>query len=465
MTNIILNTDSYKVSHYVQYPKDTEYLSCYIESRGGDFKSSMFFGLQMFLQEYCQEPITQKDIDEAEEVLSLHGLNFNKAGWEYILKEHSGYLPISIEAVKEGSVIPNRNALLQITNTDPQCFWLPTYLETSLLRAIWYPSTVATISHECKKIIKEYLIKTSDNLERMPYMLADFGARGVSSFESAGIGGLAHLISFFSTSTISSLIFGKRYYDINISDYATIPASEHSTIISWGKDSELQAYENMVNEFSKEGSIYAVVSDSYDIYHAVSKIWGDALREKVIATKGLLIIRSDSGEPVDVVLKIIEILMQKFGYTVNSKGYKLLHESLRVLHGDRVSISVISNILQAMEKKSISADNISFGMGAGLLQKINRDTQRFAMKLSAIKRKNMEWQNVCKKPITAQSKASKAGRLALIKEDEVYKTIKVEDLKNHENHLIKVFENGKFLRKFAFKDIKKEADYFLNNAR
>ena len=152
MKNIILNTDSYKASHYLQYPPGTQYVSSYIESRGGDFKHCVFFGLQAYLKAYLSQPITQENINEAERLLTAHGVPFNRAGWEYILDNHQGYLPIEIKAVAEGSLIPVNNALLQITNTDPKCAWLTSYLETSLLRAIWYPTTVATVSYQCKKI-------------------------------------------------------------------------------------------------------------------------------------------------------------------------------------------------------------------------------------------------------------------------------------------------------------------------
>ena len=151
--NILLNTDSYKASHFAMYPKGCELLSCYIESRGGPYKETVFFGLQAFLIEYLSTPITAADIDEAEGILIQHGLPFNRGSWEYILDKHAGYLPIEIEAVAEGCVIPTHEVLLQIRNTDPACFWLPTYLETALLRAIWYPTTVATVSWDCKRSV------------------------------------------------------------------------------------------------------------------------------------------------------------------------------------------------------------------------------------------------------------------------------------------------------------------------
>jgi nicotinamide phosphoribosyltransferase len=459
MHNLILDTDSYKASHYLQYPKNTEYLSCYIESRGGKFESTLFFGLQMFLKKYFCRAITKENIDEAEKVIQAHGLPFNRADWEYILYQHNGFLPLYIEAVPEGTIIPNRNVLLQITNTDPRCYWLSTYLETALLRAIWYPTTVATLSYECKKIIKKYLLETADNLDRLDYMLADFGARGVSSYESAAIGGASHLINFYSTSTISALQCINNYYRADLKKYKTIPAAEHSTIISWGKDYEIDAYKNILATFSNYPT-YAIVSDSYDYWNAINNIWGGSFKEHISSSHSTLIIRSDSGEPVEVVLKTIDTLMQKFGYKINQKGYKVLNKFIRVLHGDRISIDKIQEILEELKSKKISAENVSFGMGASLLQKINRDTQQFAMKLSAIKKQNCGWEGVCKSPITEPKKHSKHGKLALIKENNKFTTINYDAISTSKNLLIPVFKNGKIINEVTFSEIKKNVAEF-----
>ena len=192
-TNLILNTDSYKTSHYLQYPPGTEYVSSYIEARGGDYDQTLFFGLQMFLKSYLVAPITQDCIDEADEVLTAHGVPFNRKGWQYILEQHGGYLPIEIQAVPEGCVVSVSNVLVQIQNTDPECFWLTSYVETALLRSVWYATTVATRSKACRDVIAQALEETAENLDGLDLKLQDFGARGASSNESAGIGGVAHL--------------------------------------------------------------------------------------------------------------------------------------------------------------------------------------------------------------------------------------------------------------------------------
>lgn len=445
MINPILNTDSYKLSHFLQYPPDTEYLSCYIESRGGDFSQSVFFGLQMFLKKYLCNPITQSHIDEAEEIAKLHGLPFNKEGWQYILRAHQGFFPIEIEAAPEGSLVPIHNVLLQVVNTDPQCAWLASYVETMLLRAIWYPTSVATLSQGCYKVIRDYLSLTADNCDGLPFMLHDFGPRGASSEETAAIGGLAHLVNFMGTDNLSAIMAARRYYHSEMAGYS-IPAAEHSTVITWGREREREAYENMLSQFGGKYSTMAVVSDSYDLWNAIDHIWGEELKQAIQISGSTLVIRPDSGTPIEIVPQALEKLMQTFGFTLNTKGYRVLPPYIRLIQGDGVNAQSIKDILEVLKNASISAENIVFGIGGELLQKINRDTQKFAMKVSAIYRNN-EWHGVNKDPITDPGKRSKKGRLALIKnENAEFETILKRDLNGKKNELELYFKNGALLR-------------------
>ncbi len=458
--NLILSTDSYKASHYLQYPQNTERISCYIESRGGEFPRTLFFGLQMFLKAYLTKPITQENIEEAEVFLHEHGLVFNRAGWEYILKKHGGYLPLAIEAVPEGTLVPLHNVLLQIVNTDPKCFWLTTYIETALLRSVWYPTTVATLSWQCKALIRRYLEETASTLAGLPFQLHDFGARGVSSQESAEIGGAAHLVNFQGTDTLAGILAARRYYHEHMAAFS-IPAAEHSTVVTWGKEHEGDAYANMLKHFAKKGKLVSVVSDSYDIWNALKEIWGVRLKQDVIDNPGVLVIRPDSGDPAIIVTKTIDILFDIFGSTVNEKGYRVLPKNLRIIQGDGVNLHTIGECLEAMKQKKQSAENIAFGMGGALLQKLDRDTQEFAMKANAIQR-NGKWHDVYKSPLTNMAKASKPGRLALVHDAEVgFRTIRFEELRNQKNVLIPVFKNGEVLKEWSFKEIRERSEEFF----
>lgn len=453
--NIILNADSYKASHFLQYPPQTTQVSSYIESRGGEYDEAVFFGLQMFLQEYLSRPVTKNDVDEAEAIMTAHAVPFNRAGWDHIVNTHGGRLPMQIQAVPEGTVLPTRNVLVQAMNTDPAVPWLTSYLETALLRAVWYPTTVATLSRECKKVIKQYLDETADSSEGLPFKLHDFGARGASSEETAAIGGLAHMVNFMGSDTISGVLAGRRYYGEDMAAFS-IPAAEHSTITSWGRDGELDAYANMVKQFGGQDKIFAVVSDSYDLFHAVDEMWGNQLREQVENTGGTLVVRPDSGDPVTIVNETLERLMNRFGHEVNRKGYRVLPSYIRVIQGDGVSLTGIRDILQSLKNNGISADNIAFGMGAELLQKVNRDTLKFAMKASAAK-VGGEWRDVFKDPITDQGKRSKKGRLALQKTDDGFDTVRESEANKNNNQLIDVFKNGECLNITTLAEVRARA--------
>ena len=407
--NLILNTDSYKTSMFKQYPMGTTGVYSYIESRGGQYDYTVMFGLQAFIKEYLLEPITQADIDLADEILTAHGEPFNREGWEYILSAHGGYLPVVIKSVPEGSVVPVSNVLATIENTDPKAFWLTTWLETALLRAVWYGTTVATQSYSIKQVIKQALERTGDPAG-LDFKLHDFGARGVSSFESAGIGGAAHLVNFMGTDTISGILFAREYYNAGVAGFS-IPAMEHSTVTSWGREGEAAAYKNMLTVYGKKGAILACVSDSYDIFNAAENIWGEELRQQVIDSGATVVIRPDSGDPILVCRKLVQILDKKFGHTINDKGYKVLN-NVRLIQGDGINEHAVRMILGDFAVYGYSADNIAFGMGGALLQIVNRDTQRFAMKCSSMQQ-NGEWIDVQKDPITDSGKKSKKGRVTL----------------------------------------------------
>ena len=454
--NIILNTDSYKISMTHQYPLGTTGVYSYIESRGGEYDTTVFFGLQAFIKEYLLRPITQEDIDIADEIWTAHGEPFNRAGWQYILDEHDGFLPLVIKAVPEGMVIPIRNVLATIENTDPLCFWLTTHLETALLRAIWYPATVATQSKKIKNVILDYLERSGTPAD-INFKCHDFGFRGVSSFESAGIGGSAHLVNFMGTDTMAGVLYAREYYNAGIAGFS-VPASEHSTITSWGRDNEAEAYRNMLTQFAKPGSIVAVVSDSYDIYNAVENLWGTELAGEVVASGATLVIRPDSGDPVEVNHRLVKLLAEKFGYVLNSKGFKVLN-NVRLIQGDGVNEQTIRAILQDFESNGYSSDNIGFGMGGALLQIVNRDTQKFAMKCSAACI-NGEWVDVQKDPITDSGKRSKKGRVELwecggLYLSEVEKPTSWTDRGLEWKPVLQtVFENGKLFNEISFDEVR-----------
>jgi len=463
LDNLILDTDSYKASHWLQYPPGTDSTFFYVESRGGQYERTLFFGLQAIIKESLLRPITHADVDEARDFFAAHGEPFNESGWYRIADVHGGRLPIRIRAVPEGSVVPTHQALVTIESTDAEAFWLPSYLETLLLR-LWYPVTVATVSWHAKRTIRKFLLKTSDDPDgQLPFKLHDFGARGVSSLQSAGIGGAAHLVNFLGTDTVSGVLTARAYYHEQMAGYS-IPAAEHSTITSWGREHEVDAYRNMLRQFAKPGALVAVVSDSYDIYQAIDQHWGQTLRDEVIQSGATVVIRPDSGEPVDVVHQCLERLESHFGSTTNGKGFRVL-KHVRVIQGDGVNPNSIRQILERITAAGFSADNLAFGMGGALLQRLDRDTQKFALKCSAA-RVDGQWRDVYKDPITDKGKTSKRGRLTLVHhaEQDLYRTMsvpssaqRIEDATppdGYRHALETVYENGKLVRDWTLAEVR-----------
>lgn len=456
LDNIVKMTDSYKVSHYKQYPPNTTKVYSYMESRGGKWDETTFFGLQYFLKKYLVgQVVTKEKIQAAEKFWNLHfGRNdvFRADLWYYILNNYDGYLPVEINAVLEGLTVQTHNVLYTIENTDPKCFWLTNYLET-LLQQVWCPLTVCTYSRNMKSLISKYLRRNGD-LNGLDFKLHDFGYRGVSSPETAAIAGAAHLVNFLGTDTASGLELIDEYYG-NPMAGCSIPATEHSTITSWGKENELEAYRNMLEQYPNE--LIAIVSDSYDVYNACENYFGDKLKEIILNRKGTVVIRPDSGDPPIVICKILEILGNKFGYYKNEKGYRVLDDHIRIIQGDGIDFQMVDNILYRMERNGWSATNIAFGSGGNLLQRHDRDEQKIAVKCSYATIDGQDV-DVFKCPVDAPDKRSKAGKLALVMIDGVYHTINEKDLKDpKDNKLVTVFKDGRLLVDQHFDEIRTRA--------
>lgn len=465
--NIILLADAYKYSHHKLYIPGTEYIYSYLESRGGKFEETVFYGLQYLLMEYLQGAvITKEKIDEAEAtLLEVFGRNdiFDRSKFEYIIEKHGGKLPVRIKAVPEGTVTSVKNILMTIENTDPNCFWLTNFLET-LLMQVWYPCTVATLSREIKKVVHQYYTATAsaEAFAGIDFVLNDFGFRGASSVESAGLGGSAHLINFAGSDTLIASTYAKRYYNAPVAPGLSIPATEHSIVTLLGEKGELDIFRHVLNAFPT-GTI-ACVSDSFNILRACEEYWGTELRDQILARKGTLVIRPDSGDAIQTLLRVFDILMQKFGFTINEKGYKVLPPQVRVIQGDGISYSSIPAIYEALQQAGISAENLVLGMGGALLQRVNRDTQEYALKCS-FAQVNGKAINVQKNPLELDAngntrtsfKKSKYGRQKLVKENGVFRSYTESEAPQLPDELVTVFENGEIKQQYTFDEIKKRA--------
>jgi nicotinamide phosphoribosyltransferase len=454
ITNPIIGTDSYKVSHYKQYPPGTGIIDSYFECRGMSKRmqeihdlavgpsapmDAIFFGaLQYYLPQMLRR-ITKEDIAEAAELFAAHFGTldfFNRDGWERILNKHGGHLPLRVRAIPEGTRLPVSNALLTVQNLDDELPWLTNYTETRLSH-IWYPTTVATLSYYCRQIILKWLEKNGTPSE-IDFKLHDFGYRGVECEQAAAVGGLAHLLNFKGTDTMAALALGKKYY--KTMPGFSIPAAEHSTITTWGgPDSEYYACRNMLKQYPN-GPV-AVVSDSFNIYAACEKLWGEMLRDEVLQRNGVLVIRPDSGDPLTVLPAVLYTLMDKFGYSQTRAGHKTLNPKVRVIQGDGVTPVEIDRILTRLDELGFSADNLAFGMGGGLLQQVNRDDLKCAFKCSAITFHSGLTRGVWKKPITDPGKNSKSGKLTCYSDGTKFFTAE-RGLRDHREVMQTVWEDG-----------------------
>jgi nicotinamide phosphoribosyltransferase len=319
------------------------------------------------------------------------------------------------------------------------------------------PTTVATNSREIKKIIAKYLRATADDLSELPFKLHDFGARGAHTMESSFLGGMSHLVNFMGTDTGMANLAAKHYYGADMAGYS-VPATEHSTITSWTRDGEVDAYRNALKNLGKPGGIVSIVSDSYDIYNAVENIYGETLRQEIIDSGAMLVIRPDSGDPVEVLTRISSMVNQKFGYKFNNRGY-MVFNNVRILWGDGINKKSIETILEAMTRKGYSATNFVFGMGGALLGAPQRDDQKFAMKASNAVVGGKD-RDVFKDPITDQGKTSKKGRLSLIEEGGLgtysYRTVS-QKIAGDRDILRPIYRNGEILVDDNFDAIRERA--------
>lgn len=463
MSSILKLADSYKYSHASQYPKNTVGMYTYLESRGGLYPSVVFEGLFYYLQKYLSVPITMEDVLEVHDMAKAHGVPFDYRGWKHIVEKHGGFLPITIKAVREGSVVPTQHVLLTVTSNDPLVPWVAGFVETLLLK-LWYPITVATKSYHTKKMLEKY-----GSPEWALFAYHNFGDRGSTSVEAAELGGFAHLTQFMGTDNFNSLFFCKKYYGADIAGFSVF-ASEHSTTTSWSKDKEEEfVYQQLVA--NPDAPIMSFVADSYDVFgftnfctHPESRI------RRLVESRPnqKLVLRPDSGDPFDVLREMLEIMYNNGVFDSNIDG-KFLSSNFGILWGDGITPITIEHILKVFTKKYIgeyglpvesrypkrlyAAENFVFGSGGDLMQNVTRDTQKFAIKCSSIDLdimgSDMVERDVFKDPITDPGKKSKRGKVTTFwnPKTKEYKQGLISDKvpEGFEEALIPVFENGKIL--------------------
>ena len=469
------DTDSYKFSHPEQYPVGTDELHSHIFARGSDtFKEVQWFGLQLVIKEHLLQQLTHKQVDNIIEFQREHMFGLELENLEIALRavvdDYDGYMPLTIRAIPEGTVVPVGNLLAMVGSAvqDERIIALTTYMETMLMR-VWAPTTVATTSYHIKKIIYDALVRTTDDADaEIGFKLHDFGSRGVSSMESAAFNGAAHLVNFLGSDTTVGVMAANIGYHVKMSGYS-IFATEHSTTTAFGPNGEERFLDQVFDKVAKPGAIFATVADSYDIMNFVENIT-PKFKDRLLKSGATWVIRPDSGDPVETPVELVRRLSRIFGFTYNGKGCKVL-PNVRVIQGDGIDIDDVRKIVARLEEENFSISNIAFGMGGGLLQKNNRDTLKFAMKACA--RHDADgWHDIYKdptiydattwKPIRSSFKKSMAGRLELMRKGDDFKTVRIEEVaeleaQGYKAMLETVYDNGKLVRDMTFEEVRANA--------
>lgn len=444
-------SDSYKAGHFLMYP-DSDKSVAYGELRkpypGVNDARIVFHGIRYIVENYLNRQWTVEEVEQADKFYSTH----NAAGTAYpypkelflkFIKENNGYFPIKVEALAEGTVIYPHVPVYQIT-AENEYANLCTFLET-LLTHVWYPTTVATLSRHVRTVIDEFFEDTVDmeNFWKKDSRLHDFGMRGVTCAEQALIGGVAHLLNFGGSDTMNAAFYAQFYLNGGKPVASSIPATEHSVMTSW--KSELEALENMHKQFPAGSDfcklgIFATVGDSYNYENFLNNIV-PVVAKKFSGKFGLWVLRPDSGNPVDCVLQGLEAADKTFGSTLNKKGFKVLNGAA-VIQGDGINIDDVKNILRAVKIKGFSVENVAFGMGGGLLQKINRDTLSMATKLSYIRYADGGEKNIMKRPSDDKGKYSLPGEMKVVYQNGIPTVFPIETETIGKSLLKVVYNNG-----------------------
>lgn len=455
--NPILAVDSYKLSHAFAYPDNVTGMFSYIEARTGGRDIMIPFGLQMWLKDFMTIQITEAMIDEAEAFAASHGEPFKRSNWEKVIKVYNGYLPLVIRAVPEGTPVKSGNAIVTVKCEDEDLFWLCSYIETALLRAVWYGTTIASMDYDIKGEIKRFYEISGAEMAMLPFALHDFGGRGVTSAEQARYGGAAHLVNFMGSDTVEGVRAANYYYNIEMAAWS-VPATEHSVECSFGKspEQEIEYLRHVITKLGKKGGIVSIVIDGYDVYRAAKALCVE-LHDLIIESGCKIVFRPDSGDMIQVIPALLRLQEKYFGSVTNAKGYRKINH-VGLLQGDGIDHMAVKTVLGNIMAMGFSADNIVFGSGGALLQKVNRDTYKFAMKASAVliktasgengplgQTQGTRWIGIAKDPITDPGKKSKEGVLTLVRNVKTgeLKTMKLDDLdEGYEDMMVTVYDHG-----------------------
>ncbi|USN15400.1 nicotinamide phosphoribosyltransferase [Brevundimonas phage vB_BpoS-Kikimora] len=411
--NLIADTDSYKLGHWRLYRKGTTTVYSYIESRGGRYGEVMFAGLQQLLYEKLGQPITREQVEEMAAFVPAHGLPFNREGWEIILNEYGGRLPLLIKSVPEGLVVPTKNALFSIENLDPRLPWLTSYLETMILRDLWTACTIATRIFFMTRRINTHWGQFSDN-PMSPFALLDFSSRGTMGYDHSEIGGIAYLFHFMGSDNVPAVRAANYYYFDTMSGHSVM-AGEHSISCSFGRDNDDDYIRNSLEVVDPKTPL-SLVGDSWDIFKFAQKVVTNH-KELIINKEISFVTRPDSGDIPTVLPPVFQTLAAGFGTDRNAKGRDVIRYGAKVLQGDGMNEDTHMQPFELADALGIAPDSVITAAGGGLMTAdLDRDVNKWAMKASEMIIDG-ERVDIYKDPITDPGKKSKRGRFGLVRDE------------------------------------------------
>jgi nicotinamide phosphoribosyltransferase len=479
--NPLLLTDGYKVDHRRQYPTGTTLVYSNWtprKSRIDGIDEVVFFGLQYFIKKYILEDFETYFFKQPKEkVMAEYSrrinnyLGENQVGTKHLEDLHDlGYIPMVIKALPEGASVPVRVPMFTMYNTLPEFFWLTNYFETLLSAVIWMPCTSATIAKEYRKVLDKYAHETSSIPEFVDWQGHDFSMRGMAGIEAATCSASGHLLSFTGTDTIPAIDFLEKYYNANADLEligGSVSATEHSVMCMGTTEGELETFERLICEVYPKG-IVSIVSDTWDLWKVLTE-YLPKLKQKIVNREGKVVIRPDSGDPVDIICGnqngkneqeikgVIELLWDTFGGKTNSKGYKELIPQIGAIYGDSITISRATQICERLKDKGFASTNVVLGIGSYTYQYNTRDTFGFAMK-ATYGEVNGEGREIFKDPITDDgTKKSAKGLMKIELENGLYKLIdQVNWETEKEGELKEVFRDGKLLIDHSLSEIRRK---------
>lgn len=476
--NGLLLTDGYKTGHHQQYPKGTEEVYSNWTPRSNKYAPKgcdkvVSFGQQyvfQWLHDYFQDNFFSKPkalvCNELKEELSLYlGTDYDVTHYEEL--HDLQYLPIKVKSIIEGVEVPVRVPMVTVVNTDKKFYWITNFLETILSTMLWQPMTSASIALCYKRIFKKWTLKTDkDNLAFIDFQGHDFSMRGMGGLQSAISSGMGHASVFLGSDTLPVISSLRNYYKAEGFVVGSVNATEHSVMCAGTKDDEIGTFRTLMQTYPT--GILSVVSDTWDLWKVLTE-YLPKLKEEVLSRDGKLVIRPDSGDPVDIICGeshelgsntpkekgVVELLWDIFGGTVNKQGYKVLDAHIGAIYGDSITTERAEAICQRLSDKGFATTNVVLGIGSFTYQFNTRDTFGFAMKATSVV-VNGERREIFKDPITDDGvKKSAKGLVKVELQNGEYVLVdQVTPQEENTGELQVIYENGKFVNQVNIQEIR-----------